>query len=182
MPAYIRIFLVIFAWISLNQAAQAQISLDEAFPGTVIEPELRPLMEEFLSLSFKAQLPLPLPQKITRIQIVSPEQLLRSIKSRGDIQAVAIIEPETQETSILIAASADSRGEELRILLFHELLHAAGYDHPEKECHWAEVGCGIMGRSPFPFVRIGRDHADEIIRKSFKPRYLVSLPRITDRH
>lgn len=173
--AYLRILLLVFSSAGL---AQAQTTLSEAFPGTLIEPELRPLMEQFLSLGLKAQLRFPLEQKITRIQIVSHEALLKSIESRGDIWAVAILEPGTQETVILLSADLRSGGEELRILLFHELLHAAGYDHPEKECHWAEVGCGIMGRSPFPHVRIARDHADDIIRNSFKPKYLATLPRI----
>ncbi|HYX34275.1 MAG TPA: hypothetical protein VE954_14325 [Oligoflexus sp.] len=180
LNVYIRILLLVFAWGSLATTAHAHTTLANAFPGAFIEPELRPMMEEFLNLSLKAGIQLPLPTRIKRITIVSHEQLLNSITVRGDIRAVTIMEPYSRETTILLDSALRTQPQELRILLFHELLHAAGYDHPNFECHWAETGCGIMGRSPFPHLKIGLDHANEMIRKSFTAKYLANLPLIFD--
>lgn len=162
--------------------AKAEIQVAEAFPGTMIDPELLPLMEEFLSLSQKAQITLPLTKAVSRITIVSQDELLRSMESRGNIRAVTIMDPHEDGTIILLTEDLRSVPQELRMVLFHELLHAAGYDHPKRSCHWAEDGCGIMGRSPFPHVAMGRDFADDVIRHSFKPRYLARLPRLLMTH
>lgn len=177
-PKLIKILISLSLWTCLATQVLAQTTVATAFPGTVIEPELQPLMEEFLSLSLKAKLELPLRNRITRISIVSHEELLKSIKSRGHIRAVTIMEADQSSSTVLLTEDLRQQPEELRIVLFHELLHVAGYDHPRQECHWAEEGCGIMGYSPFPHLRMGREHADEVIRKSFKPRYLARLPLI----
>jgi hypothetical protein len=50
--------------------AKAETQVAEAFPGTMIDPDLLPLMEEFLSLSQKAQITLPLTKAVSRITIV----------------------------------------------------------------------------------------------------------------
>jgi hypothetical protein len=166
--------------LSLLQASFAQAGTDvaEAFPGTVIDAELEPLMEEFLNLSVKARIDLPLTKSVSQITIVPQEELLRNMESRGNIRAVTIMDPDQDGTIILLTEDLRSQPQELRIILFHELLHAAGYDHPKRACHWAEEGCGIMGRSPFPHVVMGRDFADDVIRSSFRPRYLARLPRL----
>jgi hypothetical protein len=158
--------------------AQAETTLAEAFPGAFMDPELEPLLEEFLRLSLKAGITLPLSRNVSRITIVSQEELLNSMESRGNIRAVTIIDPDKDGTIILLTENLRSHPQEFRIVLFHELLHAAGYDHPKNICHWAQEGCGIMGRSPFPHVIMGRDHADDVIRRSFRPRYLARLPRL----
>lgn len=158
--------------------AQAGTDLAEAFPGAVIDAELEPLMEEFLSLSLKARIALPLAKPVSQITFVSQEELLRKMEGRGNIRAVTIMDPDKDGTIILLTNDLRSQPQELRIILLHELLHAAGYDHPKRSCHWAEEGCGIMGRSPFPHVVMGRDFADDVIRSSFKPRYLARLPRL----
>ncbi|WP_141731184.1 hypothetical protein [Oligoflexus tunisiensis] len=173
-----QVLLLLLVIVAFPKEAQAQISLPEAFPGTVMDADLEPLVEQFLVLAVKAKIRFPLPNKITRIQLLPHAELMARIKSRGNIQAVAILEPDTQETEILLASELIINPIELRVLLFHELLHAAGYGHPVKDCHWAESGCGIMGQSPFPYLSMKSEHIDDVIRKSFTARYLSRLPRI----
>jgi len=159
----------------LAQATPNGISF---FDAANIDSELLPLMDEFIELAQKAGIRLPFSNKISKITMVPHKEMLDSIRSRGDIMAVTIIEPEIREAHILLSENL-KYSQELRVLLFHELLHAAGYGHRTTDCHWGQHGCGIMGRSTYPHVLLDRDRADRLIRASFRAPYLAKLPLLS---
>ncbi len=156
-----------------------EIAFDQAWPGTLVDPELRPLLEQFINVSRTSGIQLPMARKISRIQILPHEDMLKRIKSKGDVMAVTFLDVSNQNTEILLSDELKSEPQELRILLFHELLHVAGFNHPNTLCNWADSGCGIMGFSSYPRQRLSQDQADRVIHSSFRIPYLANLPKIT---
>lgn len=174
--SYWKIILFILLVFNSFKELHGSSKLEALFPGATIDSELLPLIEDFVRLSDRGGIQLPLNRRISQITIIPHEQLLATVQSRKS--ALALTTLDTNSSVILLSDRLRANSQELKMLLFHELLHAAGFDHPKKDCDWAETGCGIMGRSPFEYRRIDKGHAEFIIRQSFAPLYLSKLPRL----
>lgn len=61
----------------------------------------------------------------------------------------------------------------LRPIVFHELLHALGYDHPDDVCEW-KGGKGIMCH----VNNMSDNGYNTLIKRSMTQRYLDTLPQI----
>ncbi|HYX38964.1 MAG TPA: hypothetical protein VE954_38160 [Oligoflexus sp.] len=156
------------------------LAIQNSFPQAFIEPQLLPYVEEFIQLSRRAGVALPFAAPVVSIKVLSHERMMGKLRTQNNpyARAVTIIDVALNRAEIIIDSSILNSPQELRALMFHELLHAAGYDHPRVECHWRQAGCGLMGHSPYPHLKMSDLDYESLIRFSFNRKYLARLPLI----
>lgn len=147
------------------------------------DPELKSHITDFLFEAASANLSVASLVEVKSVRLIEPlpfEILLNENLRNGGENALAFASIERldgiRSTKIYISKELLSRPIELKGLLFHELLHSIGFDHPVRSCSWDMDRCGILGK--VPRKEISKADLKKVIDYSFTEKYLNSIRRL----
>lgn len=176
-----RFLLLVFLFL-LSPKALAGVKIDpyllsDEFEASV-DKDLYPYVMEFIQMAQENNIDTS-KLKYVRVIAFEPDRAFAARAERREVpSAVAITDlwnPVTDRLNeIHFTEYLREDPEVLRVIVFHELLHALYFNHPKKECNWNEEGCGIMGRWPSG----AHLNYNRLIHYSMRKWYLNRLPKI----